>query len=231
MHINNCIRNGCRTWRSKFFQKLVSFLRLFPSLYGDGGSGRSLQVEIRSAIIFLTAKAGQKASSQGQEIFCVIMPAGLWRYDWLNFWLLPAHTCLNINLRRENVLKNCAYWKCVRLADKVWGWEVEGLITHRQKKQNRRPEHRHKKQNWRCTFPFYKPPLCGKSCVGVLSYDFSGIAGLGLWAFTSQWLAVLGALQINNQISAECVKLWFFQLLDISEYKQILHVFFLGNPV
>lgn len=63
------------------FQKLVSFLRLFPSIYDDGGSRRSLQVEIRSVIILLTAEVGQKAPRQGWEIFYLIMSADLWRYE------------------------------------------------------------------------------------------------------------------------------------------------------
>lgn len=40
---------------------------------------------------------------------------------------------------------------------------------------------------------------------------------------------MLGALQLNVEISAECVKLGvlvFFQLSDISEYQQILDAFF-----
>lgn len=40
---------------------------------------------------------------------------------------------------------------------------------------------------------------------------------------------MLGALQLNVEISAECVKLGvlvFFQLSDISEYQQILNAFF-----
>lgn len=44
--INNCIRNGCGTWNSELFQKLVSDLRLFPSLYGEGGSAAVLRVEM-----------------------------------------------------------------------------------------------------------------------------------------------------------------------------------------
>lgn len=102
----------------------LSFLRLFPSLYSDGGSRSRLQVEIRSGIILLIAEAGQ-IPSQDWGIFYVIMSSDSWTYERPNFWLLPAHTCLHINLMRENLLKCCACWKHPRLADKVWGWEVK----------------------------------------------------------------------------------------------------------
>lgn len=59
---------------AQVFLKLVTFLRLFSSLYDDEGPRRCLQVEIRSAIILFTAEVGQKAPSQGWGIFCVIMP-------------------------------------------------------------------------------------------------------------------------------------------------------------
>lgn len=83
---------------------------------------------------------------------------------------------LNRNLMRRSLLKDCAYWKHTRLADKVWGWEAEGLLTFFFFFVTQRQETELKAY----FISFWKPPFCGKSCVGVLSYDSSGIAGLGL---------------------------------------------------
>lgn len=125
---------------------------------------------------------------------------------------------LNRNLMRRSLLKDCAYWKHARLADKVWGWEAEGLLAFFFFFCNTEARNRieglfyfllETTLLWEilCGCPFLW--LFWNSWIGAMSFHFRMTCYA--WSSTAKYLNNAGCVVLGGLV--------FFWLSDISEYR------------